>query len=149
MRVLVTGGAGYVGGFTARHLAASGHEVTVVDDLSAGHAPSAPKGSLVVCNVAERARVAALLRERRIEAVLHFAAFLSVGDSERMPDAYWRNNVGGSLALLEAMREAGVERLVCASTAGVYGETAEMPLAEDARRRRRAPTPAPRPRSSA
>lgn len=132
MRVLVTGGAGYVGGFTARHLAASGHEVTVVDDLSAGHAPAAPPGSLVVCNIAERARVAALLRERRIEAVLHFAAFLSVGDSERVPDAYWRNNVAGSLALLEAMREAAVERLVFSSTAGVYGETAEMPLAEDA-----------------
>ena len=131
MRLLVTGGAGYVGGFTARHLAASGHEVTVVDDLSAGHAPSAPMGSLVVCNIADRARIAALLRERRIEAVLHFAAFLSVGDSERMPDAYWRNNVGGTLALLESMREAGVERLVFSSTAGVYGETAEMPLREE------------------
>jgi UDP-glucose 4-epimerase len=131
MRLLVTGGAGYVGGFTARHLAASGHEVTVVDDLSAGHAAAVPPGSLVVCDVADRARVTALLRERRIEAVLHFAAFLSVGDSERMPDAYWRNNVGGTLALLESMRAAGVERFVFSSTAGVYGETAEMPLSEE------------------
>ena len=132
MRVLVTGGAGYVGGFTARHLAASGHEVSVLDDLCAGHAPAAPPGSLVVCDIADRARVTALLRERRIEAVLHFAAFLSVGDSERMPDAYWRNNVAGSLSLLTAMREAGVERVVFSSSAGVYGESAQMPLREDA-----------------
>ena len=132
MRVLVTGGAGYVGGFTARHLAASGHEVTVIDDLSAGHAESAPPGTLTVCGIEERARVAALIAARRIEAVLHFAAFSSVADSVRAPQAYWRNNVAGTLALLEAMREGGADRIVFSSTAAVFGETAEMPLAESA-----------------
>ena len=132
MRVLVTGGAGYVGGFTARHLAASGHQVTVIDDLSAGHGPAAPPGSLIVCDVAERARVAALIAEKRIEAVLHFAAFTSVANSVRKPDEYWRNNVAGTLALLEAMREGGAERIVFSSTAAVFGETTEMPLSESA-----------------
>jgi UDP-glucose 4-epimerase len=132
MRVLVTGGAGYVGGFTARHLAASGHEVTVVDDLSAGHREAAPSGSLVECEISDRARVSALLAERRTEAVLHFAAFTSVADSVRRPEAYWRNNVAGSLALLEAMRENGVGRIVFSSTAAVFGETSDMPLGEDA-----------------
>jgi UDP-glucose-4-epimerase GalE len=132
MRVLVTGGAGYVGGFTARHLSASGHDVTVIDDLSAGHREAAPPGSLVVCDIADRARVAGLIAERRIEAVLHFAAFSSVADSVRRPDAYWRNNVAGTLALLEAMREGGALRFVFSSTAAVFGETTEMPLAESA-----------------
>jgi len=132
MRLLVTGGAGYVGGFTARHLAASGHEVAVIDDLSAGHAEAAPSGTLTRCSIAERARVAELIRERRIEAVLHFAAFTSVADSVRSPEAYWRNNVAGTLALLEAMRDGGTERIVFSSTAAVFGETAEMPLGESA-----------------
>jgi UDP-glucose 4-epimerase len=132
MRVLVTGGAGYVGGFTARHLAASGHQVTVIDDLSAGHRQAAPRDSLVVCGIADRDRVSALIRERAIEAVLHFAAFTSVAESVRRPDAYWRNNVAGTLALLEAMREGGAERIVFSSTAAVFGETTEMPLSESA-----------------
>jgi UDP-glucose 4-epimerase len=132
MRVLVTGGAGYVGGFTARHLRASGHEVTVIDDLSMGHAPAAPPGTLTVCDIADRDQVGALLRDRRIEAVLHFAAFSSVANSVREPMAYWRNNVAGTLALLEAMQARSVERIVFSSTASVYGETAEMPLPETA-----------------
>ena len=132
MRVLVTGGAGYVGGFTARHLAASGHQVTVIDDLSAGHRPSAPPDSLVECGIAERARVAALIAEKRIEAVLHFAASTSVADSVKRPADYWRNNVAGTLALLEAMREGGAERIVFSSTAAVFGETTQMPLSESA-----------------
>ena len=129
MRVLVTGGAGYVGGFTARHLAASGHEVTVLDDLSAGHREAVPPGSLFECGIADRARVLALLRERRSEAVLHFAALTSVADSVRRPEAYWRTNVAGTLALLEAMREAGVGRIVFSSSAAVFGESDRMPLA--------------------
>jgi UDP-glucose 4-epimerase len=132
MRLLVTGGAGYVGGFTARHLAASGHEVHVIDDLSAGHREAAPPGSLTVCGLHERERIAALIRDRRVEAVLHFAAFTSVADSVRKPEAYWRNNVAGTLALLEAMRDGGADRIVFSSTAAVFGETSEMPLAETA-----------------
>jgi UDP-glucose 4-epimerase len=132
MRVLVTGGAGYVGGFTTRHLMASGHDVSVLDDLSVGHAEALPPGVLTVGNIADRDAVAALLRAKRIEAVLHFAAFSSVADSVREPDAYWRNNVGGTLALLETMRAGGVERIVFSSSASVYGETTEMPLPESA-----------------
>lgn len=132
MRLLVTGGAGYVGGFTARHLAALGHEVHVIDDLSAGHREAAPPGSLTVCGIHERERIGALIRDRRIEAVLHFAAFTSVADSVRKPEAYWRNNVAGTLALLEAMRDGGADRIVFSSTAAVFGETAEMPLVETA-----------------
>jgi len=132
MRVLVTGGAGYVGGFAARHLQASGHDVTVVDDLSMGHAAAAPPGSLTVCGIAEREKIGALLRDRRIEAVLHFAAFSSVANSVREPAAYWANNVAGTLALLEAMQEHRVGQIVFSSTASVYGETAEMPLPETA-----------------
>ncbi len=132
MRLLVTGGAGYVGGFTARHLTASGHEVRVIDDLSAGHREAAPPGALTVCGIDERERIASLIRENRIEAVLHFAAFTSVADSVRKPEAYWRNNVAGTLALLEAMRDGGADQIVFSSTAAVFGETAEMPLAETA-----------------
>ncbi len=132
MRVLVTGGAGYVGGFTARHLAASGHQVSVIDDLSVGHGQAAPPDTLTVCGIAERERVTALIRERRIEAVLHFAAFSSVADSVRNPEAYWRNNVAGTLALLGAMRDGGADRIVFSSTAAVFGETSEMPLSETA-----------------
>jgi len=132
MRVLVTGGAGYVGSFTARHLLAAGHDVAVLDDLSSGHAAAVPADALTACGIADRQRVAALLRERRIEAVLHFAAFSSVADSVRKPEAYWQNNVAGTLALLEAMRACGVERIVFSSSASVYGETAESPLSEAA-----------------
>ncbi|MFI5314451.1 MAG: UDP-glucose 4-epimerase GalE [Myxococcota bacterium] len=131
MRLLVTGGAGYVGGFTARRLAAAGHDVVVIDDLSKGHAPAAPAGSLVVCDIADRARVAELLRARRIEAVLHFAASASVPESVREPERYRRNNVLGTAALLDAMRDARVERLVFSSTCAVYGSSSAPALTED------------------
>jgi len=131
LRVLVTGGAGYVGGFTARRLAAAGHRVAVIDDLSKGHAPAAPKGSLVVCDIADRARVAELMRAQRTEAVLHFAASASVPESVREPEKYRRNNVLGTSALLDAMRDAGVERLVFSSTCAVYGSSSAPALTED------------------
>jgi UDP-glucose 4-epimerase len=132
LRLLVTGGAGYVGGFTARRLVAAGHEVAVIDDLSKGHAPAAPAGSLTVCDVADRARVAALMRAQRTEAVLHFAASASVPESVREPEMYRRNNVLGTAALLEAMRDAAVERLVFSSTCAVYGSSGAAALGEDA-----------------
>jgi UDP-glucose 4-epimerase len=131
LRVLVTGGAGYVGGFTARHLAARGHEVTVLDDLSLGHAAAAPPGSLVVGDVGDAALVESLLRERRVEAVLHFAASSSVPESVREPEKYWRNNVQATQTLLDAMQRAAAHSLVFSSTCAVYGETADGALAED------------------
>jgi UDP-glucose 4-epimerase len=133
VRVLVTGGAGYVGGFTARHLIAAGHEVVVLDDLSLGHRDAVPDGVLHVGRIDDAGLVPRLLRERRIEAVLHFAASAYVGVSVREPRAYYRNNVAGSLALLEAMLDAGVARVVFSSTCSAYGESAEQPLRESAR----------------
>lgn len=132
MRILVTGGAGYVGSAAARLLVESGHTVVALDNLSEGHRSAAPPGTLVEGDLADRALVARLLRERDIEAVMHFAGSTYVGVSMSEPDGYWRNNVAHTLGLLEAMHEAGVPRIVFSSTCAVFGETAEMPLSEDA-----------------
>jgi len=132
MNILVTGGAGYVGGFTARHMQAAGHRVVVLDNLSEGHRSAAPEGTLVVGEIEDGGAVRALLREHEIEAVMHFAASCYVGESMADPRGYWRNNVAGSLALLEAMIDCRVRRIVFSSTCAVHGETAEMPLGEDA-----------------
>lgn len=130
VRILVTGGAGYVGSFCARHLIACGHEVCVLDDLSRGHRDAAPTGALVVGSLDDRDLLGRLFAERRIEAVLHFAASSLVGESVLNPAAYYRNNVANSLALLEAMVEHDVGRIVFSSTCAIYGEAAEMPLHE-------------------
>jgi len=132
VRVLVTGGAGYVGSFTARHLARCGHEVSVLDNLAEGHRESIEPGWLAVGELSDRARVRALLEERRIEGVLHFAAASRVGDSVRDPRHYYRNNVVGTLDLLETLVDAGVSRIVFSSSCSVYGTAAEMPLREAA-----------------
>jgi UDP-glucose 4-epimerase len=132
LRILVTGGAGYVGGFTARHLLAQGHEVVVLDNLSEGHRQAIDDEVLVVGDIADREVVAGLLRARSIEAVLHFAASAYVGVSMSDPLPYWKNNVANSLALLESMLECGVERIVFSSTCSLYGESAEIPLSEEA-----------------
>ena len=131
MKILVTGGAGYVGGFCARALAAAGHEVVVLDDLSEGHPEAAPAGSLVEGDVADREAVGRLLRDRRLEAVLHFAARCYVGESVLDPRRYWRGNVAATLALLEAVIDAGVQRFVFSSTCALHGETNGEPLTED------------------
>jgi UDP-glucose 4-epimerase len=131
MRILVTGGAGYVGGFAARHLVEAGHEVAILDDLSEGHRDAAPADRLVVGDAGDRALASRLLREHRVEAVMHFAASAYVGESVTDPAKYWRNNVANTLALLEAMRECEVRRIVFSSTCATYGERAEMPLTEE------------------
>ncbi|KAB8164332.1 UDP-glucose 4-epimerase GalE [Streptomyces sp. 3MP-14] len=130
MRYLVTGGAGYVGGVVAAHLLAAGHRVTVLDDLSTGFREGVPEGAeFVEGNVRDAAR----WLDGSFDGVLHFAASSQVGESVLNPEKYWRNNVGGTIELLSAMRAAGVRTLVFSSTAAVYGEPATTPITEDAR----------------
>ena len=122
MRVLVTGGAGYVGSVSVEALAAAGHDVVVLDDLSTGHRPAVVEGSrLVTGSYGDEPAMTALLRDGRIDAILHCAARSLVPESLRDPSRYYRDNVAGGIALLEAARAAGVERFVFSSTAAVYG----------------------------
>jgi UDP-glucose 4-epimerase len=120
MRVLVTGGAGYIGSVVAAQLVAAGHDVVVLDDLSTGHAGAVPPGATFVKGTLRDC--AAEVLADGVEAVLHFAAKSLVGESVADPAKYWSNNLGGTVALLEAMREIGVRTLVFSSTAAVYGE---------------------------
>ncbi|KJY26842.1 UDP-glucose 4-epimerase GalE, partial [Streptomyces katrae] len=126
-KYLVTGGAGYVGSVVAAHLLEAGHEVTVLDDLSTGFGEGVPEGATLVNG---RIQDAARYLDPSFDAVLHFAASSQVGESVVNPGKYWDNNVGGTLALLTAMREAGVRTLVFSSTAATYGEPAEGALTE-------------------
>ena len=131
MRVLVTGGAGYVGSISVEALLAGGHEVTVLDSLVMGHREAVPAGAkLVVGSVADLPAVTDLLREWRIEAVLHCAARSLVPESIRDPALYYRENVSGGVTLLEGLREAGVSRLVFSSSAAVYGAQDSKPIDE-------------------
>jgi UDP-glucose-4-epimerase GalE len=115
MRVLVTGGAGYVGSHAAKQLAATGHDVLIVDNLSEGH----------------RQKLISAMKEHRTEAVMHFAAFAYVGVSVKDPAIYYHNNIVGSLTLLAAMREAKVNRIVFSSSCATYGNPQRIPLTED------------------
>jgi UDP-glucose 4-epimerase len=132
MRILVTGGAGYIGSVSVAAFARAGHQVTVLDDLSTGHraAVSAP-AELVVGSYGDTPAVAALLGERRIDAVLHCAAKSVVGESMTDPAKYYRENVAGGIALLEAMRIADVGRIAFSSTAATYGMPERTPISED------------------
>ncbi|WP_369199237.1 UDP-glucose 4-epimerase GalE [Streptomyces sp. PU-14G] len=128
MKVLVTGGAGYIGSVVAARLLEEGHRVTVLDDLSTGFRDAVPTGAGFV---EERIQHAGRVLDPSYDAVLHFAAFAEVGESVRAPEKYWENNVAGSMALLDAMREAGVRTLVFSSTCAVYGEPESLPITED------------------
>ncbi|GHF98038.1 UDP-glucose 4-epimerase GalE [Streptomyces filamentosus] len=128
-RYLVTGGAGYVGGVVAAHLLERGHRVTVLDDLSTGFREGVPAGAEFVEG---RVQDAAAWLDGSYDGVLHFAAFSQVGESVARPEKYWENNVGGTMALLAAMRAAGVRKLVFSSTAATYGEPETVPITETA-----------------
>jgi UDP-glucose 4-epimerase len=131
VKLLVTGGAGYIGGVVARMLVDEGHEVVVLDDLRTGHAGAVPAGAtLVRAGLHEAAQV--LTPGSGFDAVLHLAGLISAGESMRRPELYWDANLTGSLALLDAMRAAGVRRLVFSSTAACYGDPSEMPITERA-----------------
>ncbi len=132
MRVLVTGGAGYVGSQTTRLLQSAGHEPIVLDTLDNGHREAIPGVDLVVGSVANGPLVHRLLVDRRIEAVMHFAALKAAEESVREPGRYFSANVGGSFALLAAIEAAAVPWFVFSSTCGVYGEPEAVPIAEGA-----------------
>ncbi|WP_067813249.1 UDP-glucose 4-epimerase GalE [Nocardia inohanensis] len=131
MKLLVTGGAGYVGGVCAQVLLEEGHEVVVVDDLSTGNADGVPAGAKFVEGDIATAGVE-LIEAENFDGVLHFAAQSLVGESVVAPEKYWHGNVVKTLALLEAMRAAGTPRLVFSSTAAVYGEPEQVPIVETA-----------------
>jgi UDP-glucose 4-epimerase len=130
MRLLVTGGAGYVGSVCAARLVELGHDVVVVDDLTTGHADAVPPGCRLIH--ADLADVADSLLAEGFDGVLHFAAKSLVAESMRDPAKYWAGNVVTSLRLLDAIREHGTPRLVFSSTAAVYGEPATVPIPESA-----------------
>ena len=131
MPILVTGGAGYVGSHAVKLLASLGHDVCVYDNLSRGHRWAVAAVPLIEGELADRERLAATLRDRRIDAVMHFAALAYVGESVTDPGRYYPNNIGGTLTLLEAMRSVGVERLVFSSTCATYGVPDVVPITED------------------
>ena len=132
MKLLVTGGAGYIGSIVARQLLAAGHEVVVLDNLERGHREAVPRQArLVVADLREREAVERAVGEG-FDGVLHFAALALVGESVSHPERYYRTNVLGTLNLLEAAIGAGVTRLVFSSTCAVYGQPDEVPIAEDA-----------------
>lgn len=131
MKLLVTGGAGYIGSVVTRLLIDAGHEVVVLDDLRTGHRVAvAADATFVEADVAQAASV--LTPQAGFDGVLHFAALIAAGESVAHPERYWHNNVVGSLALLDAARAAGVRRFVFSSTAAVYGNPTEIPISEAA-----------------
>jgi UDP-glucose 4-epimerase len=130
MRILITGGAGYIGSLTARHLAEAGHEPIVLDDLRNGHRAAVGTLPLVVGDVRDVDLVAATLERERIDAVIHFAALKSVEDSVNDPGAYFDDNVGGTLGVLRAMARTGVRRIVFSSSCAVYGMPRSLPVTE-------------------
>jgi UDP-glucose 4-epimerase len=133
MNLLVTGGAGYIGGTVATILMQRGHRVTIVDNLCHSKRNELPAGAdFVEANVADRPIIEQLLRELKPDGVLHFAALIEAGDSMKVPEVYFRNNTASTLALLEAMHATGTNNLVFSSTAAVYGEPKSVPIDETA-----------------
>jgi len=132
MRILVTGGAGYIGSHAVKALGRAGHELCVFDNLSTGHEWAVLSGKLVRGDLEDRAAIESVLKEFRPEAVMHFAAYIQVEESVRAPLKYYRNNVANSLNLLEAMRANGVGRFIYSSTAAVYGIPEHIPVRETA-----------------
>ena len=130
-RVLVTGGAGYIGSHAVRALVEAGHTVTVLDDLSAGHRKAVPPGvPLVECDMHDTTRVVEALTAHEVDAVMHFAAWLDVGASVSDPVGYYHNNVAGTLSVLDAMRRVGVGQFIFSSTCATYGEPTRVPMDE-------------------
>jgi UDP-glucose-4-epimerase GalE len=134
-RVLITGGAGYIGSHTAKLFARDGFEPVVFDNLSRGHRDLVKWGPLIEGDLRNTALLREALRWIKPSAVIHFAAFAFVGESVENPALYYNNNVGGTLSLLEAMRDAAIDKLVVSSTCATYGEPDRMPITEEAAQR--------------
>ncbi len=133
MRVLCTGGAGYVGSSCVRWLLANGHDAVAYDNLSEGNRESLPEDRLIIGDIEDRQRLTQALRSHQSEAVMHFAAVACVPQSVREPDLYWHVNVLGTKSMLDAMVDAKVDKLVFSSTAATYCFDAQMPLAEESK----------------
>ncbi|MCY1274592.1 UDP-glucose 4-epimerase [compost metagenome] len=130
LKILVVGGAGYIGSHMVLRLTEAEHQVVVFDNLSSGHANAVLAGELVVGDLANRAALAHLFGEHRFDAVMHFASSIQVGESMRLPARYYANNVGNTLNLIETMIEHGVLRLIFSSTAAIFGNPAYTPIDE-------------------
>ncbi len=131
-RILVTGGAGYIGSVCCLQLLEQGHDVTVVDDLSTGHAAAVPQGAILhQLDIGNRAALARVLAEDRFEAVFHFAAKALIPESVSNPGMFFDSNVASGIALLETVRGAGIRKFVFSSSAAVYGNPQSTPIAED------------------
>ena len=134
MRVLVTGGAGYIGGTLSRMLMKQGHEVTILDNFCHSRREAVPPGAVLVeGDIADKPLVEKVLRDGRFDGVMHFAALIEAGESMKHPEVYFRNNSASTLALLESMLATDHKRLVFSSTAACYGEPETVPIREDAR----------------
>src|ERR1051325_3518207 len=133
MRILVTGGAGYIGSVVTEELVKDGHEVVVYDNLSKGHRGAVVDGAdFVGSDLLEADKLRQTLKDRRIDAVIHMAASSLVGESVENPAKYYHNNVVAGLVLLAAMRDCGITRIVFSSTAATYGEPESQPIFESA-----------------
>lgn len=130
LTVLVTGGAGYIGSHAAKALSRAGHQVVIFDNFVAGHRDAVKYGELVEGDIVDTAAVRAALARFRVDAVMHFAAYLDVGESVREPVKYYRNNVGGAISVLDAMAAQSVQSFVFSSTCATYGEPMETPIVE-------------------
>ena len=130
-KILVTGGAGYIGSHTVHLMRKHGHDVVVVDDLSRGHQHNINSARFHRLNLLETDKLAEVLSKEAVDAVIHFAAYIAVGESTQNPELYFLNNVSGSVSLFTAMQRAGVKRIVFSSTAAVYGTPECSPITED------------------
>ncbi len=131
MKIMVTGGAGFIGSHTCKLLAESGHSVTVYDNLSTGHRDFVKWGDFVYGDIRDTENLRQAMKNYRPDAIIHFAGYSCVGESVIEPGKYIANNVGGTLSILEAMRQEGVNNIVMSSTCAVYGQPEQMPISED------------------
>src|SRR5215216_1560161 len=132
MHVFIAGGAGYIGSATAAELLAAGHEVTIFDNLARGHRAAVPRQArMVTGDLGDAEALRQALNEGRFDAAIHCGAFIEAGESMRDPGAFFANNVGTTITLVNALLEGGVERLVFSSSAGVYGEPERIPIPEE------------------
>jgi UDP-glucose 4-epimerase len=134
MRVLVTGGAGYIGSITCQSLKKQGFTVVVYDSLEHGYKKAVEGLELIEGKIQDEEKLSQVLKNKKIEAVIHFAAYIEMGESMEKPAKYFKNNVFGSLQLFKATLEAGVKKLVFSSSAGVYGNPERLPIKEDDRK---------------